>query len=391
MESSANKRVKRFSSLESNPQWTENLLLKLQSSNESQTRVGESFSLVKSVVNILLSAVANYNARFSFRAVDSSSFFVEKATNHFELLVFVSSQSLRPAEICFQGDGCQGLALIEMVQDTVTHRTWKSLCKKSKSGKEYLSSKMLRSELSNLLSRLLADMLHLQHYHDKTMQGIEIRNISSEDAVCLEIKIRGLTLIVDLVIAIDCEGLWPVQDFCREGQKLCKQISSTKSKGKPVNCGIQLVSKPTPMEYHWKIWFCKAERFELNFNRFPQRRRCFQLFKAFVYSELGCRFLKPYHLQTILLHESAKFSDEKHWTVEKLGDRFYGLVSLLETFVHDRSCPHFFIPSMNLFSEISNYNIRMFCQRIKFVKESYGSSVDNKFPVGSVFHSNTWL
>ena len=257
METSANKRVKRYSSLESNPQWIENLLLKLLASNESQTcSVGESFSLVKSVVNILLSAVANYDARFSFRAVDSSSFFVEKATNHFELLVFVRSQSLRPAEIRFQGEACQGLALIEMVQDTVTYRAWKSFCRKSKSGKEYLSSKMLRSELSNLLSKLLADMLYLQHYHDKTMEGIEIRNISSEGAVCLEIKIRGLTLIVDLAIAIDCEGLWPVQDFCREGQKLCKQISSANSKRKTVNCGIQLVSKSTPMEYHWNIWFC---------------------------------------------------------------------------------------------------------------------------------------
>ena len=395
METSTNKRLKRFSTLQSNPQWIENLLSKLQAANESQTNVEESLNLVRSVVNILLSAVAKYDAKFSFQPVDSSSFFMGKTTNHFELLVFVSSQNLRPAEIIirFQGDG-KGFALIEMVEKTTTQRTWKTLCRKSKSGREYLSAKMLRCELSNLLSKLLADMLYLQHYHDKTMQGIEIRNISSEDTVCLEVKIRGLTFIVDLVTAIDCEGLWPVQDFSRKGQFFnpCKRVSSTQSKRNPVNCGIQLVSKATPLEYHWKIWFWKAERYELNFNRFPQRRKCFQLLKMFVYSELGCDFIKPYHLQTVLLHESAKFSDENQWTVDKLSDRFYGLVCLLECFVHGKSCPHFFIPSMNLLTGISSQNLRVLCQRIKFIKESYENFMDNKFPVEDrVFHSNTWL
>lgn len=137
----------------------------------------------------------------------------KEQTNHFELLVFVSSQSLRPSELRVQADKiCQGLAFIEMKKDTNTYKTWKSLCRKSESEKEYLSSKMLRCELSNLLSKLLADMLYLQHYHDKTMEGIEIRNISSENTITLEIEIRGLVLIVDLTTAVDCEGLWPVED-----------------------------------------------------------------------------------------------------------------------------------------------------------------------------------
>ena len=121
-----------------------------------------------------------------------------------------------------------------------------------------------------------------------------------------------LVLIVDLTIAIDCEGLWPVEDFSRKREKPCKHSSATQLKQKPINCGIQLVSKPT----------CKAERFELNFNRFPQRRKLFQLLKAFVYVELSCNFIRPYHLETVLLYESARFSDEKQWSAEKLSDRF---------------------------------------------------------------------
>ena len=142
------------------------------------------------------------------------------------------------------------------------------------------------------------------------MEGIEIKNLSNED-ICLEVNIRGLNLIVNLVAAIDFEGVWPGSDEVSiVGEKSCEHISNTRSKRKPVNCGVQLVSKSTPKEYHWKIWFCKAERLELNFNRFSQRQKCFRLLKTFVYSELGCDFIKPYHLQTVLLYENAKFPDE---------------------------------------------------------------------------------
>lgn len=375
MESAANKwSVYNF---QSTPPWIDHLLPRLQARNGETVIAGENFALAQSVINILLSAVAKYDAKFSFQPVNSSSFFTEKEPNHFELLIFISSNSFRSTEIHLKEDGCvQGLTLIEMIENTRTQTNWKSLCRKSKSGKEYLSSKMMRSELSNLLSKLLTDMLYLQHYHDKTTQGVEVRNISSED-LSLEIKIRRLTLIVDLVVGIDCEGLWPVNWHSSGGT----EKAVTKSKGKTVNCGIQLVSKATSLEYHWRIWFCKAERFELNFNHFPRRQKCFQLLKSFVYNELDCDFLKPYHLQTVLLHESAKFSDASQWSIQTLPLRFHGLINLLESFARDKFCPHFFTPSLNLFTDISSHNLRVLCQKIKFLKDAQFLRVEE----------NTWL
>ena len=146
-------------------------MVKLQAMAETD------FYLAQTVINIMLSAVAKYDAKFSFQPVNSSSFFIEKEPNHFDLLVFITSNSLRSAEIHLKEDGCvQGLTLIEMIENTRTQSSWKGLCRKSKSGKEYLPSKMVRSELSNLLSKLLTDMLFLQHYHDKSTQGVEVRN-----------------------------------------------------------------------------------------------------------------------------------------------------------------------------------------------------------------------
>ena len=377
METAANKwSVYNF---QSTPRWINHLLPRLQAGNGETAIAGENFALAQPVINILLSAVRKYDAKF--QPVDSSSFFTKKEPNHFELLIFICSNSLRSAEINLKEDGCvQGLTLIEMIENTHTQSNWKSLCRKSKSGKEYLSSKMMRLELSNLLSKLLTDMLYLQHYHDKTTQGVEVRNISSGEDVSLEIKIRGLTLIVDVVVGIDCEGLWPVnRDSSRGTEK-----AVTKSKGKTINCGIQLVSKATSLEYHWRIWFCKAERFELNFNQFPQRQKCFQLLKSFVFNELDCDFLKPYHLQTVLLHESAKFSDASQWSIQALPLRFYGLINLLESFARDKFCPHFFTPSLNLFTEISSHNLRALCQKIKFLKDAQFLRVEENT-------ENTWL
>lgn len=375
METAANKwSVYNF---QSTPHWIDHLLPRLQAGNGETAIAGGNFALAQSVINILLSAVAKYDAKFSFQPVDSSSFFTEKEPNHFELLIFISSNSLRSAEINLKEDGCvPGLTLIEMIGNTHTQSNWKSLCRKSKSGKEYLSSKMMRSELSKLLSKLLTDMLYLQHYHDKTTQGVKVRNISSED-VSLEIKIRDLTLIVDLVVGIDCEGLRPVNRHSSGGA----EKAASKSKGKTVNCGIQLVSKATSLEYHWRIWFCKAERFELNFNQFPQRKKCFQLLKSFVHNELDCDFLKPYHLQTLLLHESAKYCDASQWSIQTLPLRFYGLVNLLESFARDKFCPHFFTPSVNLFTEVSSHNLRVLFQKIKFLKDAQSLRVEE----------NTWL
>ena len=177
-------------------------------------------------------------------------------------------------------------------------------------------------------------------------------------------------MIVDLVVGIDCEGSWPVNRDSFKGT----EKAGTKSKGKTINCGIQLVSTG-------EFGFAKQRDLSSNFNRFPQKRKCYQLLKTFVSNELDCDFLKPYHLQTVLLHESAKFSDASQWTIQTLPLRFYGLINLLESFARDKFCPHFFTPSLNLFTEISSYNLRVLCRKIKFLKEAQSLRVED----------NTWL
>ena len=69
MESFVNRRQKRSSSLNSNPQWIENVLLKLHATERIQDSVEESFGLVRAVVNILLSAVKLQTTTRGFRFI----------------------------------------------------------------------------------------------------------------------------------------------------------------------------------------------------------------------------------------------------------------------------------------------------------------------------------
>jgi len=85
----------------------------MQVANESQAIVDDSrWNSIKLVVNVLLSALAKYDPRFTFESVDSKvskSFLTEKDTNHFELLIFLSSLSMRPEEISIhQNEVSQG-------------------------------------------------------------------------------------------------------------------------------------------------------------------------------------------------------------------------------------------------------------------------------------------
>ena len=138
METVANKWLYNF---QSTPNWIERLLPRLQTGNGETTSASAcgNFYLAQPVINILLSVVAKYDAKFSFQPVDSSSFFIEKAPNHFELLTLISSNKLRSSEIHLKEDGCvQGLTLIEMIENTLTQSSWKGLCRKSKSGRVFV-------------------------------------------------------------------------------------------------------------------------------------------------------------------------------------------------------------------------------------------------------------
>ena len=116
-------------------------LKKMQVANESQAIVDDSrWNSIKLVVNVLLSALAKYDPRFTFQSVDSKSSLTEKDTNHFELLIFLSSLSIGPEEISIhQNEVSQGMATIEISTRTEAGKIWKSLCRqKGKYGKRIL-------------------------------------------------------------------------------------------------------------------------------------------------------------------------------------------------------------------------------------------------------------
>ena len=60
-----------------------------------------------------------------------------------------------------------------------------------------------------------------------------------------------------------------------------------------------------------------------------------------------------------------QINDRVKWSTEKLGDRFLDTLRCLETFLENKHCPHYFIPSANLFSYMNAVTISTLKDRVR--------------------------
>ncbi len=56
-----------------------------------------------------------------------------------------------------------------------------------------------------------------------------------------------------------------------------------------------------------------------------------------------------YTLQTLLLYECEKHPREEDWEAAHMGDRISGILMQLISCLQCRRCPHYFLPSVDLF------------------------------------------
>ena len=77
------------------------------------------------------------------------------------------------------------------------------------------------------------------------------------------------------------------------------------------------------------------------------------------------RELSLYHLQTILFHTGDKITDPLKWCTDKIGDRFLDVLGLLEKFLENKNCPHYFLPQANLFSSMNSVTVSTLKDRVR--------------------------
>ena len=323
------------------------------------------FEVVQRVVNIVLSAISEYDVRFSFSPVGKSSFLVVKGPAHFEILVTL--KHLDSPQLELEEEGLPpGITLVHVLEES-TLAKWRSQCGHSPNGRESLSVKLVCCSLSKLISMLIEDIGSFRS-RNGLAEDICIANTSSEDVVSINIKLRSSSYTVELVPAIECTGLWPL---CAHewGNSTTSHWPNLLTKQEIIDGGIHLVAKQGKNDFHWRIWFCKAERNLLKFKKMAPKGKCLTAMKKVVFGKLACSFLSSYHLQTIMLHESVRLPNDSQWTIDKVGERLVSLLQSLVSFLRDRKCPHFFLSSLNLFQGIDGIVLESFAEKVQQIVE----------------------
>jgi hypothetical protein len=105
----------------------------------------------------------------------------------------------------------------------------------------------------------------------------------------------------------------------------------------------------------WIIKFLNARRCLMNHKENKIKQRCLQIVKVLFESEIGfsSSFL-PIHLEHIALQQGQRGSSKEDWAEVKATEKFFELLVMLYDCLKTRNCPSFFIPEVNLFSEMSS-------------------------------------
>lgn len=99
----------------------------------------------------------------------------------------------------------------------------------------------------------------------------------------------------------------------------------------------------------WLLSFSYAEKKLL---RDPNRKKCLAILKTLRDRNLdgiGQSCITTYHIKTLLLYECEKHPHEYEWDDYSLGDRINGILLQLISCLQSRRCPHYFLPTLDLF------------------------------------------
>ena len=155
---------------------------------------------------------------------------------------------------------------------------------------------------------------------------------------------RMFILFVTIVFIFICQLGWPnqqlVQKICNDG---CHLVAKQPKRG---------TVSDDERKCFWRISFSAAEK-----KLFLQaghgeasscRKQVLRILKA-LKEELKWHPLTSYHLKTMLFYECEANPHPSHWSFDRLGERFIGILKRLKNCLRQSKCPHYFIKDLNLF------------------------------------------
>ncbi|XP_044012957.1 protein mab-21-like [Aphidius gifuensis] len=206
----------------------------------------------------------------------------------------------------------------------------------------YLSARKIRSRFQTLVAQAC----------DKSVYRDSVKMIADTTEVKLRIRER---YVVQITPAFKCSGVWPrsashwpVTTDSWPHQSLVAQVKTEGFDLLSKDC-IALQGKQSAMEGDaWVLSFTEAET-RLLFG--GCRSRCLSILKTLRdrHLDLPGNPVSSYHMKTLLLYECEKHPLETEWDDGCLANRIIGIFLQLISCLQCRRCPHYFLPSLDLF------------------------------------------
>lgn len=310
-----------------------------------QRKLGE----IEKIINPLLAEVKKIDAKFDFELISANSFYVVKSSSHFEVLL--TFQGIDPDEIAIEdGQTPAGFSLARLTGKKMVS-CWKFCSGNSNPSKVYMSAKIVKEKLFELVKRVANDVPN--HRQQEGKVSIAVNETCDDDTISLLVSGNDVEpFSLDLVPAIPCPGRWVYSAHAWESKPA--DWTSKKLKEELIRSGIHLVARPSPSKsgYQWQIDFPGPMRKLLELNM-GCRAKCLLILEILMENIQSCEErCDSVQLETLVIQLTEKFPIRSFWSDEKLSKRFLDLMKELQRCLSVRSLDHIFLPNVNLFRDV---------------------------------------
>lgn len=304
---------------------------------------------IEKIINPLLTEVKKIDAKFDFELISPNSLFVVKSPSHFEMLLIF--QGIDPGEISIEdGQTPAGFSLARLTGKKMVSR-WKFCSGNSNPSKVYMSAKIVKEKLFELVKRVVNDEPNSRQQEGKV--SIAVNEACDDDTISLLVSGHDAEpFSLALVPAIPCPGRWVFSAHAWESKPA--DWANRKLKEELIRSGIHLVARPSPSKsgYQWEIDFPGPMRKLLELDM-GCRTKCLLILEIIMEnmqsSEERC---DSFQLETLVMHVTEKFPIRSFWSDEKFSKRFLDIMKELQRCLAERSLGHIFLSNVNLFRDV---------------------------------------
>ena len=329
---------------------------------------------IEETVNEVLDEVERLDSNFKLRRMSPESYYELKSRNEVDILIVLDN--LSPNKFVIEDMKTPtGYARIRMEPSKMTslsnmtpsdmtsptnltssHFQLFQWCEETQLGELYLSPKKLCKAFAELVSRAAGKIA-------RNGSSVNRKRVSFSNSD----KDASILFTVNLIPTVECPQTWPL---CAYWLKSCsKKWPAEGVRNNVIRGGMHLVALVTSKEsdFLWRISFCAARRHLLQ-SDFQGKKKCLRILKVLLNKELSRpKGLVPLHLENIALWASRKYWQEEEWAEYVLSERFLEMLVALHKCLDNNDCYNFFVPTMNLFSELRPDVLKMLAVKVKDV------------------------